>query len=154
MGAVLGTIILVFGIRFLQASAVAGADAAHTDAYRKLASDAVTAQAGNAATLAAIQSELAELKTRLGNVEKNLEGGGMTAPVPSGGGLHARHQGAVVFVLAVRVVELSVCGRYWPVGHCRHAKFSRASPAMGFDGFGGADGNTHRHDRCVPAASV
>jgi hypothetical protein len=73
MGAVLGTIILVFGIRFLQASAVAGADAAHTDAYRKLASDAVTAQAGNAATLAAIQSELAELKTRLGNVEKILK---------------------------------------------------------------------------------
>ncbi|MGN6148314.1 MAG: hypothetical protein ACTHPD_07235 [Rhizomicrobium sp.] len=73
MGAVLGTIILVFGIRFLQASAVAGADAAHTDAYRKLASDAVTAQAGNAATLSAIQSELAELKTRLGSVEKILK---------------------------------------------------------------------------------
>src|SRR5208282_2276469 len=54
MGAMFGTIILVFGIRFLQASAVAGADAAHTDAYRKLASDAVTAQAGNAATLSAI----------------------------------------------------------------------------------------------------
>jgi hypothetical protein len=73
MGAVLGTIILVFGIRFLQASAVAGADAAHTDAYRKLASDAVTAQAGNAATLSAIQSELAEVKTRMANVEKILK---------------------------------------------------------------------------------
>ena len=73
LGAILGTVILVFGIRFRQASAVAGADAAHTDAYRKLASDAVTAQAGNAATLSAIQSELAELKTRLGNVEKILK---------------------------------------------------------------------------------
>jgi hypothetical protein len=73
MGAILGTIILVFGIRFLQASAVAGADAAHTDAYRKLASDAVTAQAGNAATLSAIQSELCELKTRMTNVEKILK---------------------------------------------------------------------------------
>jgi hypothetical protein len=73
LGAMLGTIILVFGIRFLQASAVAAADAAHTDAYRKLAADAVTAQAGNAATLAAIQSELAELKTRFGNVEKILK---------------------------------------------------------------------------------
>lgn len=73
MGAVLGTIILVFGIRFLQASAVAGADAAHTDAYRKLASDAVTAQSGNAATLSAIQSELTELKTRMANVEKILK---------------------------------------------------------------------------------
>ncbi|HWD48422.1 MAG TPA: hypothetical protein VG309_00745 [Rhizomicrobium sp.] len=73
MGAVLGTIILVFGIRFLQASAVAGADAAHTDAYRKLATDAVTAQAGNAATLSAIQSELTELKTRMTSVEKILK---------------------------------------------------------------------------------
>jgi predicted ArsR family transcriptional regulator len=73
MGAMFGTIIIVFGIRFLQASAVAGADAAHTDAYRKLASDAVTAQAGNAATLSAIQSELAEIKTRLSNVEKILK---------------------------------------------------------------------------------
>ena len=43
LGVMFGTIILVFGIRFLQASAVAGADAAHTEAYRKLASDAVTA---------------------------------------------------------------------------------------------------------------
>jgi hypothetical protein len=73
MGAMFGTIIIVFGIRFLQASAVAGADAAHAEAYRKLASDAVTAQAGNAATLSAIQSELSELKTRMTNVEKILK---------------------------------------------------------------------------------
>ncbi len=73
MGAMLGTIILVFGIRFLQASAVAGADAAHTDAYRRLASDAVTAQAGNAATLSAIQSELGEIKARMASVETILK---------------------------------------------------------------------------------
>jgi hypothetical protein len=52
---------------------VAGADAAHTDAYRKLASDAVTAQAGNAATLSAIQSELAEIKARMSSVETILK---------------------------------------------------------------------------------
>src|ERR1700744_6580256 len=73
MGAMFGTIILVFGIRFLQASAVAGADAAHTDAYRKLAADAVTAKAGNAATLSAVQSELTELKTRLRKAKKILK---------------------------------------------------------------------------------
>jgi hypothetical protein len=73
MGAMLGTIILVFGIRFLQASAVAAADAAHSEAYRKLASDAVTAQAGNAATLSAIQSELAEIKARMAGVETILK---------------------------------------------------------------------------------
>jgi hypothetical protein len=73
LGVMFGTIILVFGIRFLQASAVAGADAAHTEAYRKLASDAVTAQAGNAATLSAIQSELAEIKARMARVETILK---------------------------------------------------------------------------------
>jgi hypothetical protein len=73
MGAMLGTIIVVFGIRFLQASAVAGSDAAHTDAYRKLASDAVTAQAGNVATLSAIQSELVEIKARMSSVETILK---------------------------------------------------------------------------------
>ena len=73
LAVIFGTIIVVFGLRFLQASAVAGADAAHTDAYRKLASDAVTAQAGNAATLSAIQSELTEIKTRMSSVEKILK---------------------------------------------------------------------------------
>lgn len=73
LGVMFGTIILVFGIRFLQASAVAGADAAHTEAYRKLASDAVTAQSANAATLSAIQSELAEIKSRMASVEKILK---------------------------------------------------------------------------------
>jgi Tfp pilus assembly protein PilO len=73
LAVIFGTIIVVFGLRFLQASAVAGADAAHTDAYRKLASDAVTAQAGNAATLSAIQSELSEIKTRMTSVEKILK---------------------------------------------------------------------------------
>ena len=73
LGVLFGTIIVVFALRFLQASAVAGADAAHTDAYRKLASDAVTAQSGNAATLSAIQSELAEIKTRMTSVEKILK---------------------------------------------------------------------------------
>jgi hypothetical protein len=73
MGAMFGTIIIVFGIRFLQASAMARADAAHSDAYRKLASDAVTAQAGNAATLSAIQSELAGIKTRIASVETTLK---------------------------------------------------------------------------------
>ena len=73
MGAMFGTIIIVFGIRFLQALVVSRADTAHSDAYRKLASDAVTAQSGNAATLSAIQSELAEIKTRMTGVETILK---------------------------------------------------------------------------------
>jgi hypothetical protein len=67
------SIIFVFVIRFFQASVVTRADAAHSDAYRKLASDAVTAQAGNAATLSAIQSELAEIKARMTSVETILK---------------------------------------------------------------------------------
>ena len=73
LAVIFGTIIAVFALRFLQASSVANADAAHTDAYRKLASDAVTAQSGNAATLSAIQSELTELKTRMAGIEKILK---------------------------------------------------------------------------------
>lgn len=73
LGALVGTVILVFVIRFLQATSVAAVEAARTDAYRRLASDAVTAQAGNAATLSAIQSELSEVKTRLGSIERILK---------------------------------------------------------------------------------
>jgi hypothetical protein len=73
MVAMFGTIIVVFGIRFLQAATVARADAAHNDAYRKLASDAVTAQAGNAATLSAVQNELADIKARMASVETILK---------------------------------------------------------------------------------
>lgn len=73
LGAFFGTIILVFFIRFLSASAVAGIEAARTEAYRKLAADAVTAQSGNAATLSAIQSEITEIKTRMVNVETILK---------------------------------------------------------------------------------
>jgi hypothetical protein len=72
MFAMFGTILLVFIIRFLQALSVANVDAAHNEAYRKLAADAVTAQAGNAATLSAIQSELTEIKTRMQSVETIL----------------------------------------------------------------------------------
>ncbi len=73
VAAIFGTIIIVFAIRYLQARAVARADAAHTDAYRKLASDAVTAQAGSAATLLAMQSDVAEMKARMASVEVILK---------------------------------------------------------------------------------
>ena len=73
MGAMFGTIIIVFGIRYLQAIAVGRADAAHTDAYRKLASEAVTAQTDNAARLTAIESELAQIKARITSVETILK---------------------------------------------------------------------------------
>ena len=65
--------VLIFTARSISQAITGRARIASDDAYRKLASDAVTAQSGHAATLSAIQSELAELKTRVGNVEKILK---------------------------------------------------------------------------------
>jgi hypothetical protein len=73
LGALFGTPIVIFALKYISAAAVAGANSVHTEAYHKLAADAVTAQAGNAATLSAIQSELAEIKTRMASVEKILK---------------------------------------------------------------------------------
>lgn len=67
------TILAVFGMKYLSAALQARSRAANDDAYRKLAADAVTAQSGNAASLSAIQSELAEIKTRMAAVEKILK---------------------------------------------------------------------------------
>jgi hypothetical protein len=73
MAALFGTPILIFGLKYWSAVQQAKARIADEGAYRKLASDAVTAQSGNAATLSAIQSELAEIKTRMASVEKILK---------------------------------------------------------------------------------
>jgi Tfp pilus assembly protein PilO len=68
-----GTILAVFSLKYWSAAVAAKEQTANTEGYRKLAADAVTAQTGNAATLAAIQSELAEVKTRLTAVENILK---------------------------------------------------------------------------------
>jgi Tfp pilus assembly protein PilO len=73
MAALFGTPILIFGLKYWSAAQQARARIAEDGAYRKLASDAVTAQSGNAATLSAIQSELAEIKTRMASVETILK---------------------------------------------------------------------------------
>ena len=73
MAALFGTPILIFGFKYWSAAHQAKARFAEDSAYRKLAADAVTAQSGNAATLSAIQSELAEIKTRMASVEKILK---------------------------------------------------------------------------------
>ena len=68
-----GTIVIVFAMRYVAQVVQARAQSAQALDYRKLATDAVTAQSGNAATLAAIQSELTEIKARMTNVEKILK---------------------------------------------------------------------------------
>lgn len=65
--------LLIFGMKYVSAAYQARSRAVGDDAYRKLAADAVTAQAGNAATLSSIQSEISEIKTRMASVEKILK---------------------------------------------------------------------------------
>jgi hypothetical protein len=68
-------------------------------------------------------------------------------------GRRPRHKRTVVSIVALRVIELPVCGRDCPVGYCWLAR-AMASTPRGSDGFGGLDGNTHRHDSGVSPASV
>jgi hypothetical protein len=68
-----GTVLVVFTMKYVSAAFQARTRNAQDVGYRKLAADAVTAQAGNAATLSAIQSELTELKTRMAGVESILK---------------------------------------------------------------------------------
>jgi hypothetical protein len=69
----LGTILLVFCMRFLSAFLQARARLANDDAYRLIAEKAVAVQSENATSLSSIQSSLADIKGRLASVEKILK---------------------------------------------------------------------------------
>lgn len=73
LGVMSGTPLVIFGLKYWAQAKAADVQTGTQEAYRKLAADVVTAQSGNAATLAAIQSELAELKTRMASVERILK---------------------------------------------------------------------------------
>lgn len=69
----LGTILIVFAMKYLSAARQAQARILAEGAYRELAAKAVAAQADSVAPLAAMQSDLLEIKTRLAAVEKILK---------------------------------------------------------------------------------
>ena len=73
MGAILGTVLLVFGMKYLSAMRQAQSRVLAEDSYRKLAEKAVTSQSENAGLLAALQSDVAAIKTRLASVEQILK---------------------------------------------------------------------------------
>ena len=73
LGVLSGTPLAIFGLKYWAAAKAADVQTRTQEGYRKLASDAVTAQAGNAATLSAIQSELTEIKARMASVETILK---------------------------------------------------------------------------------
>jgi hypothetical protein len=70
---VLGTILLVFGMKYFSGAREARSRAMSENAYRELAQKAVAAQSENAGSLSSIQSGLSELNTRLAAVEKILK---------------------------------------------------------------------------------
>jgi uncharacterized membrane protein len=70
---VLGTILLVFGMRYFSAVQQARARLAHEHAYRQIAEKAVTAQSENATALSSIQTALADVRTRLTAVATMLK---------------------------------------------------------------------------------
>ena len=68
----LGTALLIFGMKYYAAVQQAKARLASDEAYRQVAEQAAAAQAETAATLAAINATLGDVKARLAVVEKIL----------------------------------------------------------------------------------
>ena len=69
----LGTIVVVFAMRYFSAVQQARARLANDEAYRQIAGRAVAAETANAAALSAIQTTLADVGTRLAEIEKVLK---------------------------------------------------------------------------------
>lgn len=70
---VLGTVLLVFGMRALSAVQQAKVRSDQGEAYRGLAEKAVSVQAEASTSLAAIETHLADIRARLTAVEKILK---------------------------------------------------------------------------------
>jgi len=66
------TILLVFGMKYFSAARIVHARANGEEAYRELAEKAVSLQAANAASQAAIHADFSEMKIRLAAIEKLL----------------------------------------------------------------------------------
>jgi hypothetical protein len=73
LGVLFGTPLLVFGMKYLSSAYQARARTASENAYKELAQKAAAAQTESAASLAIIQGELSDVRTRLAAVEKILK---------------------------------------------------------------------------------
>ena len=71
---VLGTILLVFGMRAFSAIQQAKVRNASDAAYRQIAEKAAASASENTTALASIQTALADVRTRLTAIEKVLKG--------------------------------------------------------------------------------
>jgi hypothetical protein len=72
-GLLLGTVLLIFAMRYASILLTARARAAAEGAYQALAEKAVAVQAQNEAALASIRAELAAISASLASVEKILK---------------------------------------------------------------------------------
>jgi Tfp pilus assembly protein PilO len=68
----LGTVLIVFGMRYFSAIQQARARLANDDAYRRIAESAAAAQTQTVAALSSIEASLADVRTRVASVEKIL----------------------------------------------------------------------------------
>jgi uncharacterized membrane protein len=66
------TILLVFGMKYFSAARRDKAGVTREDAYRELAEKAVSVQAANATSMAAVCADVSEMKLRLTAIEKLL----------------------------------------------------------------------------------
>ena len=69
----LATILIVFGMRYFAAVQQARARLANDDAYRQLAESASAAESRIATSLAAMEANLSEMRTRMAAVETILK---------------------------------------------------------------------------------
>lgn len=72
-GLLLGTVLLIFAMRYASALLTARSRAAAEGAYQALAEKAVALQTHNEAALASIKAELAAVSVSLASVEKILK---------------------------------------------------------------------------------
>ncbi len=73
LGLILGTILLIYGMKYFADTQKARARVKGEDAYRQLAETALAAQSETTTSLAAIMAELSRVATRLTAVEKILK---------------------------------------------------------------------------------
>ena len=73
LGFFFGTILLVFGMKYMASAYAARARHDSDTAYQVLAEKAVAAQAENQATLAAMKAELSKVSASLASVEQMLK---------------------------------------------------------------------------------
>lgn len=70
---ILGTVLIVFGMKYVSEALQARARAANERSFQRFAEDAQAIQSQHVALLSSIQSSISDIGTRLGQVERILK---------------------------------------------------------------------------------